>query len=324
MLRYALGLIVVACCVGSICSQTFPETLWVQVTYYDFKADGSNPNFQPLGCVESNAGLRPGMIWNYLDSIRKPLLRSNYTFNDRIAQWWRPQGGTGAVFSIDPMTFRGTWTNLVNYQSRPNEWVGATFNTGDPMANVVIYDSLPFLLTNGVNGTYTYNNQAFFPLDGKGFGSALPIPPPYGFTNPSNHNYSFAMEIHRSFGYQSGLTFTFEGDDDIWCFLDGRLLIDLGGIHGTEIATVRLDTLGLVVGQTYVFDYFQCERWVSGSDTRIQTNLYCGCVPPTATRSPQPARSPRPAKSSSAFDLTGRRMGTLTQPALSTRKVIKR
>jgi fibro-slime domain-containing protein len=65
----------------------------------------------------------------------------------------------------------------------------------------------------------------------------------------------------------------FTGDDDLWVFINNRLVIDLGGVHGPESASVNLDTLGLTAGNTYNFDLFFAERHTSGSNFRVETSI---------------------------------------------------
>lgn len=113
-------------------------------------------------------------------------------------------------------------------------------------------------------------DSSFFPLDGAGFGN-----------QGENHNFSFTTEIHTSFTYNGGETFTFKGDDDVWVFINKQLVIDLGGRHAQLQGSVQLDTLGLTKGQVYDLAVFHAERHTTESNFQIQTTLAftnCGTV----------------------------------------------
>jgi fibro-slime domain-containing protein len=122
------------------------------------------------------------------------------------------------------------------------------------------------LVGDVTTGIYTYDNQNFFPIDGQLFGNE---------TNP--HNYHFTYEIHTRFAYNPGDVFRFTGDDDLWVFINGRLGIDLGGVHAPESAEINLDaqatTLGIEPGKSYDLDFFFAERHTTQSTFRIDTTL---------------------------------------------------
>lgn len=141
------------------------------------------------------------------------------------------------------------------------------------VAGVNIPIPIEITLTPVGNGTYTYSNSAFFPIDGQGFGDEGNI-----------HNYHFTLELRTQFVYEGGEVFTFTGDDDLFTFINGHLVIDLGGVHGAENATVDLDQraaeLGIVKGKTYPLDFFFAERHTSESNFRIDTTIGCFSEPP--------------------------------------------
>jgi len=151
----------------------------------------------------------------------------------------------------------------------------ATFNqwyNDVPGVNITIPYVLTLIETAPGSGIYGYSNNAFFPIDGQGFGD---------FAN--GHNYHFTYEIHTDFTYQTGQDFTFTGDDDLWVYINGKLAIDLGGVHSALSQTVDLDAmaaaLGIVPGGTYDFDLYFAERHTTFSTFNIETSIVLNAVP---------------------------------------------
>jgi fibro-slime domain-containing protein len=152
--------------------------------------------------------------------------------------------------------------------------------TGDAWRNTKILTNLTFTLdpTQGYN-TYVYsrmgNYETFVPQTRFRGDPSEFFPLDYLGQDPggSGHNYGFCMELHTTFTHQSGLKFEFTGDDDAWAFVDNKLVIDIGGIHGAENDFLVLDDLPLTYGKTYNFDFFQCERQQVNSSSRIVTNI---------------------------------------------------
>lgn len=122
-------------------------------------------------------------------------------------------------------------------------------------------------------GVYSYANSAFFPIDGQGWGNE---------GNP--HNFHFTTEIHAEFEYLGGEVFTFNGDDDLWVFINNQLAIDLGGLHSSIEGSVVLDDaagqLGIVPGNIYPMDLFHAERHTTESNFRVDTTIACFVPPP--------------------------------------------
>jgi fibro-slime domain-containing protein len=127
--------------------------------------------------------------------------------------------------------------------------------------------------TRGQNSRAVYDNSNFFPLDMRGFGN-----------EGNDHNFHFTFELHMTFKYNGGEVFTFRGDDDVFVFVNDKLAIDLGGVHGALEETINLDEeaarLGITVGGDYPIDFFQAERHTSQSNFRIETTLaFTNCAP---------------------------------------------
>ncbi len=141
--------------------------------------------------------------------------------------------------------------------------------TDVPNVNMTIQGSLELTETPPGSGIYVYDTDAFFPIDDEGF----------KITPGHAHNYHFTTEIRVKFTYQPGQKFTFRGDDDLWIFVNGRLALDVGGLHqaleGTIDFDLQADTLDIVAGQTYQMDIFHAERQTDQSNFRIETDITC-------------------------------------------------
>ncbi|MGI9014634.1 MAG: fibro-slime domain-containing protein [Phycisphaerales bacterium] len=110
------------------------------------------------------------------------------------------------------------------------------------------------------------NMGGFFPIDGKMFGNPGGTP---------DHNFHFTFELHTEFTYHADRSqlFEFRGDDDVWVFIDNKLVIDIGGVHGAKSQFVDLHRLGLEDGENYQLSFFFAERHRTQSNFRIVTNL---------------------------------------------------
>ena len=133
--------------------------------------------------------------------------------------------------------------------------------------------------TDPTGKTYLYDSTTlmggqFFPIDNMLLSPTLPAE---GFP----HNYSFTFELHTAFKYSPGQKFNFKGDDDVWVYIDNKLVVDLGGIHDIGAQDVNLDTLGLTAGSTYPLDFFYAERHCCASNFVLSTSIeftQCGEV----------------------------------------------
>jgi len=94
-----------------------------------------------------------------------------------------------------------------------------------------------------------------------------------------NRNFNYVITSAGEFVYHADdeLYFEFEGDDDVYLFVDGRLVLDIGSAHSITKTKIKLNDyatiLGLMEGETYDFNFYYMERHGVGANMRICTNI---------------------------------------------------
>jgi fibro-slime domain-containing protein len=125
--------------------------------------------------------------------------------------------------------------------------------------NATTTRSLTMADTGG--GKHLFLEYIYFPVDGALLGN-----------QGQAHNAYFTTHIQTSFTRAAtGGVLNITATDDTWVFIDNKLVIDLGGIHGEFGSSVLLNTLGLTLGQDYEVDIFLTNRNTIQSTIGIET-----------------------------------------------------
>ena len=227
-----------------------------------------------------------GIVEDVLDEEGKPVFRS---FGYKKSSDWRDADGNRIM---PPRTYIDSWKgdvagsmsgstgDAVTSDSSVAQWFRDIPGTNisksltltlhrEPGTDIYVFDDKEDPQFSSLGGFFPINDEL------------------YGNSAGDDRNFHFTYELGATFVHKAGAgrIFRFIGDDDVWVFIDGKLVIDLGGVHAAETQTINLDRLNwLEDGGEYELRFFFAERHRTQSNFRIETSIQLKTVePPVST-----------------------------------------
>lgn len=257
-----------------------PPAIVLTGTIRDFRewnVDGGHVDFDKNGrstWIPCNAPIYCGNISSELGEDNKPVFTGG---GYAVTTQWKDKHGRNICYTLYDES-QGDTAGVKGCSTTAGIHSAETFNQWyNDVPGVNMSAPLSITLVRQADGSYVFDDKlddlykskgGFFPIDGMLFGN-----PPV--KSGIDRNFHFTLEIRTTFTYDASANqvFMFTGDDDVWVFINGKLVIDLGGIHGAQSQYVELNRLGLIDGQNCTLDLFYAERNRVASNCRITTNL---------------------------------------------------
>lgn len=207
-------------------SAAHPDTITLPITYFDQKKDckmfEANCNGEPAG------SLQQGIVEDELDAEGLPVPKyatyseakshldgwSRYVTQENFYQWFHQVDGKSWQYDSE-ITFYKQEGNKYTYDGGNGSGQGRQI----------------FPLDSTKNDNPVYESTCF-----------------YSGRTKECHDFHFTahMEVPVRVNASGAERFDFAGDDDVWVFLNGKLVLDIGGVHDRRTGYFVINTDGTV------------------------------------------------------------------------------
>lgn len=213
---------------GTAGEKEYHTQTYAKWNYWGKKDDGYTGNYICSGLVEKSLDNSNNIVFT---KTEPGLFRSDDTTNSYGKTIYT---NVGLPFQYDKST---------NYYTFDSSAMSARF-TGDAGSNTnLTYDATPQTITDlKVQGKKEGDQTSWLPFNKD------------ASVTTSNATYHFGMQAVIPFSMTANgrmnaandnseaIQFDFSGDDDVWVFVDGKLVLDIGGIHNEMAGTMNFAT----------------------------------------------------------------------------------